>query len=42
MKAPLKKLLALNKTSIFRTFFVSLIFIAFFAFTLYILINSPA
>lgn len=42
MKTVLKKLVALNKATIFRSFIFSLLFISFFIFVLYILINSPA
>jgi hypothetical protein len=42
MKPSFKKMLAFNKPTLFRTFCFSLLVIAFFVFTLYILINSPA
>jgi hypothetical protein len=42
MKTALRKLGTLNKSVIFRSFIFSLLFISFFVFVLYILINSPA
>jgi hypothetical protein len=42
MKAFIKKPMAVNATGLLRTFFFSLLFIAFVAVTIYILINSPA
>ncbi len=41
MKASLRKL-TVYKTALFRTFFLSLLFMAFVAAMLYVLINSPA
>jgi hypothetical protein len=42
MKTALRKLGTHNKSLIFRSFIFSLLFISFFVFVLYILINSPA
>ena len=42
MKAAFKKLGTLNKVTIIRTFFLSIVFMALFVATLYMLINSPA
>lgn len=42
MKAALKKIATLNKHHLFRNLFFSFLFILFFAFVLYVLINSPA
>lgn len=42
MKTVLKKLGVSNKTSLVVTFFLSLLFMAFFVATLYMLINSAA
>jgi hypothetical protein len=42
MKAALRKLATLNKQSLIRSIFFSFLFIAFFVFVLYVLINSPA
>ena len=42
MKASIKRLLTLNKTTLLRGFICSVLFIAFYFFILYILINSPA
>jgi len=42
MKAALKKLATLNKYALLRNVFFSFLFILFFVFVLYVLINSPA
>lgn len=42
MKAALKKLSTLNKNAILRNIFFSFLFVLFFVFVLYVLINSPA
>jgi hypothetical protein len=42
MKAALRKFAALNKQTLIRSIFFSFLFIAFFVFVLYVLINSPA
>ena len=42
MKASIKRLLTLNKTTLFRGLFFSILFLAFYFFILYVLINSPA
>lgn len=42
MKASIKRLLAYNRTTILRGFIFSVVFIAFYFFVLYVLINSPA
>ena len=42
MKSALKKLGTLNATTILRSVFFSVIFLALYAFVLYVLINSPA
>ena len=42
MKATLKKLVTLNKYAVLRNIFFSFLFILFFVFVLYVLINSPA
>jgi hypothetical protein len=42
MKANLKKLVTLNKYPVIRNIFFSFLFVLFFVFILYVLINSPA
>jgi hypothetical protein len=42
MKAIIKRTVFLNKGSFLRVFILSLAFMLFFAFCLYLLINSPA
>lgn len=42
MKAALKKLSTLSKHTVLRNLFFSFLFILFFVFVLYVLINSPA
>jgi hypothetical protein len=42
MKAAFKKLTTLNKQTVIRSIFFSFIFVLFFVFVLYFLINSPA
>ena len=42
MKTALRKLTAIGTFSLLRNFFISLIFMAFLVFTLYVLITSPA
>ncbi len=42
MKASIKKTMTQNASVLVRTLFLSLLFIAFVALTIYILINSPA
>jgi hypothetical protein len=42
MRAALRKLSTLNKQVVIRSIFFSFVFIAFFVFVLYVLINSPA
>lgn len=42
MKAAFKKLATLNKHTLLRSIFFSFLFVAFFVFVLYVLINSPA
>jgi hypothetical protein len=42
MKATFKKLVTLNKYSVLRNIFFSFLFVLFFVFVLYVLINSPA
>jgi hypothetical protein len=42
MRSAFKKITALNKATIFRSLGISIVFMAFYAVVLYILINSPA
>jgi hypothetical protein len=42
MKAALKKIVTLKKPAVLRNLLFSFLFIAFFVFVLYVLINSPA
>lgn len=42
MKAAFKKLVTLNKFALLRNIFFSFLFLVFFVFVLYVLINSPA
>lgn len=42
MKATFKKFLTLNRYPLLRNIFFSFLFILFFVFVLYVLINSPA
>jgi hypothetical protein len=41
MRSAFKKITALNKATIFRSLGISIVFMAFYAVVLYILINSP-
>jgi len=42
MKSAFKKLTAVNRTAFFRGLLFSVLFLAFYFFMLYFLINSPA
>lgn len=42
MKAAFRKLATLNKSILLRNLFFSFLFVLFFVFVLYVLINSPA
>jgi hypothetical protein len=42
MKAAFRKLATLNKVTLLRNLFFSFLFVMFFVFVLYVLINSPA
>jgi hypothetical protein len=42
MKANLKKLVTLTRYPLIRNIFFSFLFVLFFVFILYVLINSPA
>jgi hypothetical protein len=42
MKAAIRKLVTLNRYPLLRNIFFSFLFIVFFVFVLYVLINSPA
>ena len=42
MKAAFRKIAMINKFALLRNLFFSFLFILFFVFVLYVLINSPA